>query len=37
MFAITISQRGVTKNRPWPIIAFFDEKTGETKVIFKKE
>lgn len=37
MFAITISQRGVTKNRPWPIIAFFDEKTGETKVIFNKE
>ena len=37
MFAITIEQRGVTKNRPCPIIAFFDEKTGETKVVFSKE
>lgn len=37
MFAITIEQRGVTKNRPWPIIAFFNEKTGETEVVFNKE
>ncbi len=37
MFAITIEQRGATKNRPWPIIAFFNEKTGETEVVFNKE